>query len=52
MIQTILAAALAGLLLGFGWLAVSRRLDAPFGFAPAIAVGALLVVLFPGAWLR
>lgn len=50
-IQTILAAACAGLLLGLGWLAVSRRLDAPFGFAPAIAVGALLVVLFPGAWL-
>jgi leader peptidase (prepilin peptidase)/N-methyltransferase len=50
-IQTILAAACAGLLLGLGWLAASRRLDAPFGFAPAIAVGALLVVLFPGAWL-
>jgi leader peptidase (prepilin peptidase)/N-methyltransferase len=50
-IQTILAAALAGLVLGLGWLAVRRRFDAPFGFAPAIALGALLVVLFPGPWL-
>jgi leader peptidase (prepilin peptidase)/N-methyltransferase len=51
-IQTILAAAAAGLLLGLAFFAVRRRLDAPFGFAPAIAVGTLLVVLFPGAWLR
>jgi leader peptidase (prepilin peptidase)/N-methyltransferase len=50
-VQTILAAALAGLALGLGWVAVRRRFDAPFGFAPAIAVGALLVVLFPGLWL-
>ena len=51
-VQTILAAALAGLALGLGWVAVRRRFDAPFGFAPAIALGALLVVLFPGPWLR
>jgi leader peptidase (prepilin peptidase) / N-methyltransferase len=50
-VQTILAAALLGLGLGLGWLAVRRRFDAPFGFAPAIALGALLVVLFPGPWL-
>jgi leader peptidase (prepilin peptidase)/N-methyltransferase len=50
-VQTILAAAVAGLLLGLGFFAVRRRFDAPFGFAPAIAVGALLVVLFPGSWL-
>jgi leader peptidase (prepilin peptidase)/N-methyltransferase len=49
-IQTILAAALAGLALGLGWVAVRRRFDAPFGFAPAIALGALGVVLFPGPW--
>jgi leader peptidase (prepilin peptidase) / N-methyltransferase len=51
-VQTILAAALAGLVLGLGWLVARRRFDAPFGFAPAIAFGALLVVLFPGPWLR
>jgi leader peptidase (prepilin peptidase)/N-methyltransferase len=51
-VQTILAAALAGLALGLGWVVVRRRFDAPFGFAPAIALGALLVVLFPGPWLR
>ncbi len=50
-VQTILAAAVAGLALGLGVVAVRRRFDAPFGFAPAIAVGALLVVLFPGPWL-
>src|SRR4029453_5801883 len=42
-VQTILAAAIAGLALGLVWVAVRRRFDAPFGFAPAIAVGALLV---------
>ena len=46
-IACILLSAAAGLVLGLGWMAVTRRLDAPFGFAPAIAVGALLVVLFP-----
>lgn len=46
-VETILAAALAGLVLGLGWIAVTRRADAPFGFAPAIAFGALLIVLFP-----
>jgi leader peptidase (prepilin peptidase)/N-methyltransferase len=51
-IQTILAAALAGLALGLGWFLARRRFDAPFGFAPAIALGALLVVLFPGVWLH
>jgi leader peptidase (prepilin peptidase)/N-methyltransferase len=50
-VQTILAAALVGLLMGFAFFAVRRRFDAPFGFAPAIAVGAVLVVLFPGSWL-
>ena len=45
--QVILAAALAGLALGLGWMAVNRRVGAPFGFAPAIAAGTLLVLLFP-----
>jgi leader peptidase (prepilin peptidase)/N-methyltransferase len=49
-IQTILAAAIAGLALGLVFVAVRRRFDAPFGFAPAIALGALLVVLLPGPW--
>lgn len=39
--------ALAGLGLGLVWLAVHRHTGVPFGFAPAIAAGALLVVLFP-----
>jgi leader peptidase (prepilin peptidase)/N-methyltransferase len=49
-VRTILVAALAGLVLGLGWIAVRRRPDVPFGFAPAIAVGAILVVLFPDVW--
>ena len=47
LVQTILAASVAGLALGLGWLAVQRRFDAPFGFGPALALGALLTVLFP-----
>jgi leader peptidase (prepilin peptidase)/N-methyltransferase len=46
-LEAILAASLAGLLLGIGWAAVTRQWNAPFGFAPALAVGALLVVLSP-----
>ncbi len=45
--QVVLAAAVAGLVLGLGWIAVTRRLGAPFGFGPAIAAGALFVILFP-----
>ena len=44
-IETILAASLAGLVFGLVWALFTRRLDAPFGFAPAIAFGALLIVL-------
>jgi len=44
-LETILVASLAGLVFGLAWAAVTRRLDAPFGFAPAIACGALFVVL-------
>lgn len=46
-VQTILAASVAGLALGLGWVAVHRRFDAPFGFGPALALGALLTVLLP-----
>jgi leader peptidase (prepilin peptidase)/N-methyltransferase len=46
-LETILAASLAGLVLGVGWAAVTRQWNAPFGFAPALAAGALLVVLSP-----
>jgi leader peptidase (prepilin peptidase)/N-methyltransferase len=46
-LETILAASLAGLLLGIAWAAVTKQWNAPFGFAPALAAGALLVVLSP-----
>ena len=48
---TIFAASLAGLALGLGFALVTRRWNAPFGFAPAIAVGALLVALLPASLL-
>ena len=50
-LQTIIAASLAGLALGLVWAAITRRFSAPFGFGPAIAAGALLVLLVPD-WLR
>jgi leader peptidase (prepilin peptidase)/N-methyltransferase len=50
-LQTILAASIAGLVLGIGWAMVTRHWSAPFGFGPAIAVGALLVVLLPDSVL-
>jgi len=51
-IQTLIAASIAGLVLGLAWAAATRRWNAPFGFAPAIAAGALVVVLTPHwSWL-
>jgi leader peptidase (prepilin peptidase)/N-methyltransferase len=50
-VRTIFFAAVAGLLLGVGYAAVTRHWNAPFGFGPAIAVGALIVVLAPDRWL-
>jgi leader peptidase (prepilin peptidase)/N-methyltransferase len=47
-LETILAASVAGLVLGVGWALATRKWNAPFGFGPAIAAGALLVVLTPG----
>ena len=46
--ETILAASLLGLVLGLGCALVTRKWNAPFGFGPAIAAGALLVLLLPG----
>ncbi len=46
--EAILAASLLGLVLGAGWALATRKWNAPFGFGPAIAAGALLVVLLPG----
>jgi leader peptidase (prepilin peptidase) / N-methyltransferase len=50
-LETIVVASLAGLV--FGLLAVAARShwNAPFGFAPAIALGALLVLLAPESWV-
>lgn len=46
-IEAIVAASLAGLVLGLAWMAVRRDAAAPFGFGPAIALGAIVVVLSP-----
>ena len=46
-VETILAAALAGLALGLGWVALERNWSSPFGFAPAIAIGAIGVLISP-----
>ncbi len=51
-LETILAASVAGLALGLAWALAHRRWSAPFGFGPAIAVGALLVALLPHDFLR
>jgi len=49
-VKTILAASVAGLVLGLVWAVARRSWSSPFGFAPAIALGALLVVLVPIPW--
>lgn len=46
-IQALLAAAVAGLLLGLCFAAARRSFAVPFGFAPAIAAGAIAVLLSP-----
>ncbi len=51
-VQTIFAAALVGLLLGLGWVLVKRDWASPFGFAPAIAIGALAILVVPQGLLR
>ena len=47
-LQVILLSAAAGLVLGAVSL-LGRDLKSPFGFGPAIAVGALIVTVWPGA---
>jgi prepilin signal peptidase PulO-like enzyme (type II secretory pathway) len=50
-LDTILASSLVGLVLG-GAQALSRgALGRPFGFAPAIAVGAIASLFLPKLWL-
>jgi leader peptidase (prepilin peptidase)/N-methyltransferase len=46
-VETILAAALVGLALGLGWVVLERNWASPFGFAPAIAIGAIGVLISP-----
>jgi prepilin signal peptidase PulO-like enzyme (type II secretory pathway) len=46
-VETIALAAAVGLVLGVGWAIVRRSWSSPFGFAPAIAIGALVVLLSP-----
>jgi leader peptidase (prepilin peptidase) / N-methyltransferase len=46
-VHAILASAAVGLLVGLVWAWARGRSDVPFGFAPAIAVGTLAVLLFP-----
>jgi hypothetical protein len=44
---TIMAASVLGLLLGLAWALATRSWRAPFGFGPAIAMGALAALLLP-----
>jgi leader peptidase (prepilin peptidase)/N-methyltransferase len=46
-LDTILAASVAGLVLGLGYGLVTRSWSSPFGFGPAIAAGALLSLFVP-----
>src|SRR5215468_330402 len=52
-LEAIVLASLAGLSFGLLFALARRTFDAPFGFAPAIAIGALLALLAPDAfaWL-
>jgi leader peptidase (prepilin peptidase)/N-methyltransferase len=46
-LETIFAACAAGLLIGLATVAATRSFSVPFGFGPAIALGALAVLLSP-----
>lgn len=46
-VEAVVAGAAAGLALGLAWMLVQRDWNAPFGFGPALAAGALLVALSP-----
>ena len=45
---TIVLASLIGLAAGVGWALATKSFSAPFGFAPAIAAGALVALVTPG----
>ena len=45
--MTITLASIAGLAIGCGWALATRSFASPFGFAPAIAAGALIALLAP-----
>ena len=51
-LDTILASSLVGLLLGGAWALAGEALGKPFGFAPAIALGAIATLFAPQLWLR
>lgn len=44
-VEALVVGAAAGLVLGLAWMLVQRDWNAPFGFGPALAAGAVLVVL-------
>ena len=46
-LATIVMASVAGLAIGLGWGLATRSFSSPFGFAPAIAAGALVALLLP-----
>jgi len=46
-VETLLAASITGLVIGVASALVTRRWNSPFGFGPALAAGALLVLLVP-----
>lgn len=46
-LDTVVAASLVGLVVGGLWGLMQRNLNAPFGFGPALACGALLTLAFP-----
>jgi len=46
-LMTITLASIAGLAIGCGWALATRSFASPFGFAPAIAAGALIALLAP-----
>ncbi len=50
-VHCLIAASAAGLLLGLVWFLVRRDASAPFGFGPALAVGALIALLLPASLL-
>jgi leader peptidase (prepilin peptidase)/N-methyltransferase len=50
-LDTILASSLVGLVLGLAHTMGRGALGRPFGFAPAIAFGALMVLFLPRLWL-